>query len=52
MSWTQISKEKQDQVKSSKCPNCGNSVAPAEAKNNKGYCNECAFEAWGEGEPS
>ncbi len=33
-----------------KCPICGSKVPMSMVKHNAGYCSECAFEAWGEGD--
>lgn len=38
--------------KKTECANCERPVEDGARKNNAGYCNECAFEAWGEEEPS
>ena len=33
------------------CTNCEQPIGQIELDNNLGYCNECAFECWGERGP-
>lgn len=38
-----------DKKKGPSCDNCGQSCSEAEKENNNGMCNECGYEAYGEG---
>jgi hypothetical protein len=33
------------------CEVCNTPITQADVDHNAGHCDECAFEAWGEGEP-